>query len=70
MFGSYARGTPGPRSDLDLPVEFDDRPLSLIAFVALEQDLADRLGVKVDLVERSTLKPLIGRRILEEIVTV
>ncbi len=66
IFGSYARGEQGKRSDLDLLVEFDDRPLTLFQFIALENELSDRLGVKVDLVERSTLKPAIGRHILQE----
>ena len=67
VFGSYIRGEHGRRSDLDLLVEFDDRPLSLLRFIELEQHLSDLLGLKVDLVERQTLKPAIGRRILEEV---
>jgi predicted nucleotidyltransferase len=30
--------------------------------------LSDLLGIKVDLVMKGTLKPLIGRRILDEVV--
>ena len=67
VFGSFARGTQRSRSDLDLLVEFEDRPVSLLQFVELEQHLGDMLGVKVDLVERRALKPAIGRRILEEV---
>lgn len=66
VFGSYVRGEQRPGSDLDLLVEFDGRPLSLLRFVELEQHLSDLLGIKVDLVEPDTLKPAIGRRILEE----
>jgi hypothetical protein len=52
-------------------VEFDEgSKLSLFGFVGLERELSELLGVKVDLVERSVLKPAIGRRILEEIVPV
>lgn len=36
-------------------------------FVGLENYLSDRIGVKVDLVEKCTLKPAIGRRILGEV---
>lgn len=68
LFGSFARGESDARSDLDLLVEFDDRPLTLLQFVALEDELGDLLGVKVDLVERRALKPHIGRRILEEVI--
>jgi hypothetical protein len=69
-FGSYVRGEAKRRSDLDLLVEFDDRPLTLLKFIHLENYLSDLLGVKVDLVERSVLKPAIGRYILEEVVPV
>jgi hypothetical protein len=70
VFGSYVRREEGKKSDLDLLVEFDDRPLSLIQFIELEHYLGDLLGVKVDLVEKGVLKPAIGRRILEEVVPV
>jgi len=67
IFGSYLRGEHRRRSDLDVLVELDERRLTLLEFVALENYLSDRIGVKVDLVEKSTLKPAIGRRILEEV---
>ncbi len=70
VFGSYVRGEQRRRSDLDLLVEFDDRALSLFDFVEIENYLSELLGVKVDLVEKSTLKPAIGRHILEEVVPV
>jgi predicted nucleotidyltransferase len=60
VFGSYVRGEQRPRSDLDLLVEFDERPLTLIQVIALEHYLSDLLGVKVDLVEKSSLKPVWG----------
>ena len=68
VFGSYVRGEQRRGSDLDLLVEFDDRPLTLLQFIALEHYLSDLLEVKVDLVERSTLKPAIGRHVLAEVV--
>lgn len=70
MFGSAVRGEARPDSDLDLLVELDDRPLSLLKFVELENRLSDLLGVRVDLVEKKMLKPAIGRRILSEVVSV
>ena len=65
VFGSYVRGEETPGSDLDLLVTFDEVP-SLFQFVALENFLSDELGVKVDLVMKNSLKPAIGKRILEE----
>ncbi len=70
LFGSYARGEQRRSSDLDILVEFDDRPLTLLQFIALEQELSDLLGVKVDLVERHTLKPAIGRHVVQELIPV
>ncbi len=68
VFGSYVRGKQHKRSDLDILVEFDDRPLTLFQFVELRDYLSGLVGVKVDLVEKLALKPTIGRHILEEVV--
>lgn len=70
IFGSYVRGEQGTGSDLDLVVEFDDRPLSLFDFVRLENEVGDALNLKVDLVEKRALKPYIGQHILAEVVAV
>ncbi len=67
LFGSYVHGTPRKGSDLDVLVEFSEEP-SLFEFLELESRLSGLLGVKVDLVMKGTLKPLIGRRILSEVV--
>ena len=66
IFGSYAAGQVGPGSDLDLLVEFDRAP-TLFQFVRLERQLSQMLGVKVDLVMKSALKPEIGQRILRQV---
>ncbi|RZB32667.1 MAG: hypothetical protein AEth_00345 [Candidatus Argoarchaeum ethanivorans] len=42
--------------------------MDLITFVELEEYLSDLLGVKVDLVMKSALKPRIGKHILKEAV--
>ena len=69
IFGSYLRGEVKEESDLDILVEFKpDAKISLLEFVELENYLSDLLGVKVDLVEKSALKPRIGKRILSEVV--
>jgi predicted nucleotidyltransferase len=67
VFGSYVRGEQRRSSDLDLLVEFDDYPLSLLDIIRLENYLSDLLGVRGDLVERRALKPAIGRHILAEV---
>jgi hypothetical protein len=67
LFGSYVRGDQRAASDLDLLVEFEET-ISLLKFVALERYLSELLGVKVDLVMKSALRPRIGQRILNEVV--
>lgn len=69
LFGSYVRGEQVPGSDLDILVEFERTP-SLFEFVELQDHLSELLGVPVDLVMKSTLKPAIGRYILDEVVSV
>ena len=69
VFGSYARGETNRKSDLDLLVEFHRVP-TMFEFVRLERHLAKVLGVKVDLVMKTALKPEIGKRILAEVVPV
>ena len=71
FFGSYVRGEQKKKSDVDILVEFDESStLSLLDFIGFENYLSDVLGVKVDLVEKNTLKPRIGKRVLEEVVNV
>jgi predicted nucleotidyltransferase len=69
VFGSFVRGEQRNRSDLDILVEFDRAP-TLFGFIDLRDYLTDLLGVKVDLVMKSSLKPAIGRHILAEVVPV
>ena len=64
VFGSYARGDQSASSDLDVLIEFDRRGISLLEFVGLEQELGDRLGLRVDLVERDAIRPELRNSIL------
>jgi hypothetical protein len=67
IFGSYVRQEQTEASDVDVLVEFFETP-SLLKFVSLENYLSDNLGVKVDLVHKTGLKPRIGERILAEVI--
>jgi hypothetical protein len=69
VFGSYVRNEQKEGSDLDLLVTFDEVP-GLLQFIKIENDLSDLLGIKVDLVMPTSLKPRIGQRILREAVPV
>ena len=71
IFGSYIREEQKEGSDLDILVEFQETAtLSLLGFISLENYLSKELGIKVDLVEKATLKPRIGKHILKEVVNI
>ena len=69
IFGSCRRGEEHEGSDVDILVEFSEVP-GIFGFLRLERYLSEILGRPVDLVEKSALKPRIGRRILNEVIYV
>lgn len=69
VFGSFVRGEQSAKSDIDILVDFDNEDdMDLFTFIELKEHLTHRLGRKVDLVMRTSLKPYIGQRILSEVV--
>lgn len=69
IFGSYTKGTQRKDSDIDILVEFEESAdSSLLDFIRLENYLSEILKLKVDLVEKTALKPRIGMHILEEVI--
>ncbi|AMQ18725.1 type VII toxin-antitoxin system antitoxin protein adenylyltransferase MntA [Thermococcus peptonophilus] len=69
IFGSYVRGEARETSDVDILVDFHRIP-SLLEFIRLEEYLEDLLGVRVDLVMKSALKPKIGKHVKREVIYV
>lgn len=69
VFGSYARREEKNDSDLDILVQFRITP-GLLRYIALEQYLSDRLGVSVDLVMESALRPEIAPHIHADAITI
>ena len=67
IFGSYSRGKANAKSDLDVLVEFSHPP-TLFKFIELERQLSRELGIKVDLVTRNALKPLMKKTVLNETI--
>jgi predicted nucleotidyltransferase len=67
VFGSVARGDDGTDSDIDFLVDFE-ASRSLVDVAGLILDLREILGVPVDVVEASTLRPD-DRDILDDVVT-
>ena len=59
LFGSFARGEGKRTSDIDILIELDPRaPVGLFEYVGITQYLADLFPVRVDVANRSSLKPL------------
>ncbi len=69
IFGSYVRGKQKKRSDIDILVEFEEVP-GLLTFLEVENYLSDILNIKVDLVMKDALKPVIGKHILREVINI
>jgi len=69
VFGSYVKKQQNIDSDLDLLVTFSNVP-SLLKFMELKNYLSDTLQLNVDLVMKDSLRPGIGKNILNEAVSV
>ena len=69
LFGSFVRNEQTEASDLDVLVEFKES-VGLFDVVRLENELAERLGVDVDLVTKDSLKPRIKARVTDDLVYV
>ena len=69
VLGSLVRNEQNENSDLDLLVTFSKVP-GLIKFLSLKYYLSDTLGIKVDLVMKSSLKSRISKVVLSEAIPV
>lgn len=67
LFGSTARGTARPDSDVDVLIDIaPDVRFSLVDLVSVKDFLEDRLGRTVDVVTREGLDPGIRDRVIRE----
>ena len=69
IFGSYVREAHQPSSDVDILVEFEEAP-DLLKFIELEMHLERLLGVKVDLVRKSSVRSELKQHILNEVIMI
>ena len=67
IFGSYARNEQTKESDLDILVNFGET-ISLLDIIGLEQELSEKLGVKVDLLTERAVHPKIKKYIEEDLI--
>lgn len=65
VFGSVARGTTTPESDLDLLIDLE-AGCALVDLVAVKQDLEDLLGRDVHVVTEDALSPYIRHEVLHD----
>jgi len=65
IFGSYSRGQGRNNSDLDVLVRFGDTP-SFIQLIRLENELSEKLNIKVDLVTEGAIKNQRIRKSIEQ----
>jgi uncharacterized protein len=71
VFGSFARGNQKKTSDIDILVSFNaDARIGGLQYIALKQELSEKLGRKVHISTREYLKPRIGKEIEREVVFV
>jgi predicted nucleotidyltransferase len=70
MFGSYSRGDFSKKSDIDLLVRFSkdiDNSISLLDLVGIEQELSEKLNIKVDLLTEEAISPYIKKYIMSDL---
>lgn len=71
LFGSVARNEAKETSDIDLLVEFDDRPVGLFHLAGLHGHLCKLLrAAQLDLVIRDSIYPALRESILGEAIDV
>jgi predicted nucleotidyltransferase len=67
LFGSVLREDFGPKSDVDVLVEFEpDHVPGFLGFAGMEIELAELLGRKVDLLTPAFFRPAIRKQIMGE----
>jgi predicted nucleotidyltransferase len=65
LFGSVLRRDFRPDSDVDVLVEFEDGHTPGLRFIAMQEELSEMLGRRVDLVTRAFLNRRIRDRVLD-----
>ena len=69
FFGSFARDEAGPKSDVDVLVEFSG-PATFDNYMGLKFFLEEKFGVPVDLVMQKALKPRLKSIVEREVIYV
>ncbi|GHT77883.1 hypothetical protein FACS1894104_0220 [Actinomycetota bacterium] len=51
LFGSYATGKQDANSDVDLLVEYNENPVSLLKIFGFKEEVSEALGTEVDVLK-------------------
>ena len=66
IFGSYARNEENENSDLDILISFKNN-INLLQLLDLENQLSDKLGIKVELITEHALHPKIKPYVFKDL---
>lgn len=66
IFGSYARNEQVKDSDLDILIDLQ-KNLNLLELIGIEQDLTEKLGIKVDLVTQRSVNEQLSSYIQKDL---
>ena len=66
IFGSYARNEENSESDLDILVSLS-KSVNLLQLIGIEQELSEKLGIKVDLITERSVNPKMKKYIDQDL---
>jgi predicted nucleotidyltransferase len=67
LFGSFARGTATPDSDVDIAVRFVE-PIDLLEFVGIQLEMEALLGWSVDLIPIDDAYPFVRESMMQDLI--
>ncbi len=71
IFGSYSRGDQNPNSDLDVLYEaMPNTFLDLYNYIDLKQDLTELTKLKIDLVNKKFINPIVWLKAKNDVIYV
>jgi predicted nucleotidyltransferase len=68
LFGSRARGDAREDSDVDLMIDIDHPRFTILDLIGIEHDLADRLGLPVQLTLRRGMTERFAKRVEDDLI--
>lgn len=66
VFGSYVRNEETPKSDIDVIIDFKKHSMGLFEFIDLQEELSEKIGIKVDLLTEEGISPYLIKNIRKE----